>query len=71
VTSDSDDDDDDDNDLNKRRCDEDSIHCEAGTEHYQLCGYRGDGCSVMKTVFTVRQGLSTISFVAIVGMAVV
>jgi hypothetical protein len=31
-------------DLDKRRCDEDSIHREAGTEHCELCGYRGGGC---------------------------
>ena len=34
----------DDDDLNKGRCDEDSIHREAGTKHYQLCGHRGGGC---------------------------
>ena len=49
MTGDGDDDDDDDDDydeddLNKRLCDEDSIHCEAGTKHCQLCGYRGGGC---------------------------
>jgi hypothetical protein len=27
---------DDDDDLNKRFCDEDSVHCEVGTKRYQL-----------------------------------